>query len=152
MLLLLLLFGGVGEVSLQFSVLGEEGSETAARLGFVEVEISLLLSLLKEVELEAESEVTAVRLNCVDVSAVDDTAVTNAAPIAPVGRADKRTLDCCWSIVVKGRLMGTREGSIHLLLCLYYAGMVYLCAMVGRRSSRRIRITWPINSNPPKVE
>jgi hypothetical protein len=95
------------------SVMGEEESETATILGAVKVEVSVLLSLLKEVELEPESEATVVRLSCVDVSAVDDTAVTNAAPIAPVGRADKRTLDCCCRIVVKGKLMGTRGGSIR---------------------------------------
>jgi hypothetical protein len=118
LLLLSSLSLGVGEVSL---LLRDEESGSAAILGAVKVEISVLLSLLKEVEfeIELESEVTA-RLSCVDVdvSAVDDTAVANAAPIAPVGRADKRTLDCCCKIAVKGRLMGMREGSIRLLLCL----------------------------------
>jgi hypothetical protein len=88
--------------------LGEEESGTAARVGTVEVEVS---SLPREVE--SESEATA-RLSCVD----DVAAVTNAAAIVPVGRADKRTLDCCCRIVVKGRLMGTWERSIRLLLCL----------------------------------
>jgi hypothetical protein len=126
MLSLLLSLGEVGEVvSLPLSSVGEEETETATILGAaeVEVEVSLQFSLLREVEveLETESEVTA-RFSCVDVdvdvdvSAVDDTAVTNAAPIAPVGRADKRTLDCCCRIEVKGKLMGTREGSIRLLL------------------------------------
>ena len=125
---MLLLFGEVGEVSLPLSLLREEESETTAIIGAVKVEVSSKLSLLAAVELVYDSELGVnARLSCVDVNAVDDTAVTNAAPIVPVGRADKRTLDCCCRIVVKGRLMGTREGSIRLLLCFVSLNVECVC-------------------------
>jgi hypothetical protein len=66
---------------------------------------------------DSESQ-DAARLNRVDVvevAAVKSPAAAVAA--VPVGRADKRTLDCCCRIEVKGKLMGTTwERSIRSLL------------------------------------